>query len=184
MSLSGTDPQQLRLRVGEGGEVTRRSVLRVSAWAVPVVAVAVAAPLAAASGPVRRAAVVYPGLINAASYSPGTISINDTDIRYDYARWGLTGQEESQGPETATVMLRFAVLRAADLVEIASADGGPLAVAKYGDDHANGQLPGLPAGTYVLRLIVTSVTFSPSSLPYTFEADVPQSADSAPIVVA
>lgn len=165
-------------------DVSRRALLRAGAWATPVVALAIAAPpaLAASTDPVRSAAVVFPDPINAASYNAGTLSINDIDIQYAYAQWGLTGAEEAEGP--ATVSYRIAVLRASDSSEIGSLDGGPIVVAKYASHRESGTIDSVPAGSYILRITVTTVTFSASPLPYNFQAALPQSADSGVVTVS
>lgn len=165
--------------------LSRRRLLRAGAWAAPVIVLATAAPAAAAStDPVRSAAVIFPDPINAASYGPGNLSINNADIQYAYGQWGLTGTEEATGPATATVSYQVAVLRASDGSVLSSRDGGPVVIAKYGAHRENGVINGVPAGSYILRLTVTAVTFSASSLPYNFQAELPKSADSGVVTVA
>lgn len=174
-------PQPHSERVG----LSRRELIRAGAWSAPVLVLATAAPAAAAVStnpppPVLLRDTVYPEAINAASYNAGTLSVNDIDIKYDYARWGIT--DEAGGPATASVSYRISILDGSRQV-LGFSDGGPIVVEKYESHREHGPVGNVPPGTYILQLTVTAVIFSQATLPYTFQADVPQSSESAPITV-
>lgn len=164
--------------------VTRRSVLRAAAWTMPVIVAAAATPAAAASLPVREVAVVYPDRLDVASYSPGTVQINAAAIIYDYARWGLSGEEEASGPDTATVSYLVEAVRVDVGTVVASAEGGPVVIAKYQEGSVTQRVfSDVPPGDYVIRVTVTNVDLSASTLPYDFRATVPQVIESAIVTV-
>lgn len=161
--------------------LSRRTVLAAGAWAAPVLVLAVATPAAAASGPEQVADVVRPDSVNAGSYAPGTVSVNDAGIHYDYARWGLSGQDENAGPATATVGYRIDVIDAVDGTVVATAGDSVEVIAKYQSAHVRTTIPGVPAGSYIVRATVFSVAFAAARTATGFRALAPTMADS-PIV--
>lgn len=90
------------------GSVSRRTVIKTAAWAAPVIAVAVAAPLAAASGPQpvpQGAATTLDGGTSISTYrggSPNEIRINQSTAGFGFFIFDGNGDEYPAGTYVAS----------------------------------------------------------------------------------
>ncbi len=89
-------------------EVTRRALIRAAAWSVPVVAVAVATPLAAASRRAEFAVEMAPASVDGATFAwPGALIANNgtTPLTLTWSIEVTPTLDSLSGPLTGTITI-------------------------------------------------------------------------------
>ncbi|MFV0434440.1 MAG: hypothetical protein ACK5LO_10720 [Leucobacter sp.] len=137
--------------------IDRRKLLKGAAWSVPVMAVAVSAPLAAATGGVTGSPLKFNNVtINSGNQGTGNI-IGNFGVQYVYAGWGPNyGNWGQPGvPGSITVTWTVDILNSSNQVVASQSSPSGTAVAR---SNSIGPIPinfsGIPAGNYQVRVTV------------------------------
>lgn len=151
---------------------SRRTVLSAAAWTAPTVAIVSVVPPAAAVSTDIKTEVVYiapsveapqgreRGPLNVASYSAGTLRINDVRVVFGKNLWNPPFDWGST-PSQAQVQWQIEVIDSAGTVvhrldRVATLAG-------EGSDQVTGyDITGLAPGPYTVRVTITSIAFLPN----------------------
>lgn len=157
---------------------TRRSVLKGAAWSLPVVAAAVAVPLAAASGEVTGTGVVNKYDPSVGSWNSGQVVVNSVQVWYDAN--AFAGVNSQDTPLNATVTWDVVLTKPDGTIVGTIVPEQSDSLARFGNvQKSSVSISGVAAGTYLVVSRILSVTYTPNPYKSTVFVTDPSSASTS-----